>query len=214
MSRSHLLLEDLESCDQSHVDDASVDDDGADLALHDFAQDGFRTAALRPGGAEWSRKLAYRFRRVKETFEKLRRASDAANDASAEWRQLSAEVEVITDSWLTRFARPCLSETQGRKSTANVAVTDAKLIPACAQLLVRGLGDVFSADHVYSSSRIGKEACLERVVNRFGGRTTFVVLGASGEDEEAAKNLDLPFWKVESTKDLLNLKLAMDMHLI
>ena len=59
-----------------------------------------------------------------------------------------------------------------------------------------------------------KEACLERVVNRFGGKTTFVVIGAGVEDEEAAKNLDLPFWRVETEKDFVNLKLAMDMQLI
>ena len=135
-------------------------------------------------------------------------------EQTAEWNRLSHEMESATDSWLSRFARPCLSETQRRVATVNVAVTKDKLIPACAQLLVRGLGDVFSADNVYSSSRIGKEACLERVVSRFGGRTTFVVLGSGGEDEEAAKNLDLPFWKVESKKDLMSLKLAMDMQLI
>lgn len=215
------MADDLEACDQAHVDDASADDDGVELTQHDFSTDGFGTAALRPGGAEWSRKLAYRFRHVKETFDKMRKEetttmmkSDENPDAISRWRQLREEVESSTDSWLTKYGWPCLAETTRRNLTVNVALTSSKLVTACANILVRGVGDVFSAENVYSSSRIGKEACLERVINRFGGKTTFVVLGKSGEDEEAAKNLDLPFWKVETEKDFANLKVAMDMQLI
>ena len=153
--------------------------------------------------------------KIKEEEQKNSVAQEEEREAESSWRSLSSEVESVTECWLSRFARPCLSETSRRgSSTVNVAITSAKLIPACAHLLVRGLGDVFSCDNVYSSSRIGKEACLERVVNRFGGRTTFVVLGGSGEDEAAARNLDLPFWKVETSKDLINLKMAMDMQLM
>ena len=140
---------------------------------------------------------------------------DAVVDTAAQWRRLNGEAESVTGDWITRFGRPCLSETQRRgRSTVNVALTSAKLVRAFANLLVRDLGGVFAAENVYSSSRIGVEACLERVVNRFGAKTTFVVLGGAGADQQAAKNLDLPFWKVESTSDLVNLKQAMDMQLI
>ncbi|MEQ2206219.1 Eyes absent 4, partial [Xenoophorus captivus] len=64
-------------CDQVHIDDVSSDDNGQDLSTYSFATDGFHAAATSAnlclatgvrGGVDWMRKLAFRYRRVKELY--------------------------------------------------------------------------------------------------------------------------------------------------
>lgn len=71
---------DLEDCDQVHIDDVSTDDTGQDLTNYDFENDGFRDtrqsalgipSAVR-GGVDWMRKLAFRYRRIKEIYNQYR----------------------------------------------------------------------------------------------------------------------------------------------
>ena len=61
-----------------HCDDVAADDNGQDLTNYDFGTDGFRTAnpagaiCLGPGvrgGVDWMRKLAFRYRRIKEIYD-------------------------------------------------------------------------------------------------------------------------------------------------
>lgn len=64
-----------------HVDDVSSDDNGQDLANYNFASDGFHSAAgsgnlclatgVR-GGVDWMRKLAFRYRKIKDTYNNYR----------------------------------------------------------------------------------------------------------------------------------------------
>ncbi len=70
----------LQECDQVHIDDLSSDDNGQDLSNYDFATDGFQAlnAAATGGniclptgvrqGVDWMRKLSFRYRRIKETY--------------------------------------------------------------------------------------------------------------------------------------------------
>lgn len=69
----HPLIQD---CDQVHVDDVASDDTGQDLSGYDFENDGFREtrqpglgipSAVR-GGVDWMRKLAFRYRRIKDMY--------------------------------------------------------------------------------------------------------------------------------------------------
>ena len=46
-----------------------------------------------------------------------------------------------------------------------------------AKILVYGLGPSFPPENVYSAAKIGKESCFDRVVQRFGRKSTYVVLG-------------------------------------
>ena len=56
------FFNDLEECDQIHIDDMSSDDNGQDLTNYNFNQDGFRTANttndvyLATGGTECKEK--------------------------------------------------------------------------------------------------------------------------------------------------------------
>lgn len=76
----HFFFNDIESCDQVHIDDVSSDDNGQELTNYDFRSDGFHpntptgvssnlclSAGVR-GGVDWMRKLAFRYRKIKDTY--------------------------------------------------------------------------------------------------------------------------------------------------
>ncbi|KAM9782878.1 protein phosphatase EYA4 isoform 4-T6 [Neosynchiropus ocellatus] len=195
LADTHLFFNDLEECDQVHIDDVSSDDNGQDLSTYSFATDGFHAAATSAnlclatgvrGGVDWMRKLAFRYRRVKELYSTYKNnvgglLGPAKRDA---WLQLRAEVEALTDSWLTH-ALKSLSIISSRSNCVNVLVTTTQLIPALAKVLLYSLGSVFPIENIYSATKIGKESCFERIVSRFGTNVTYVVVG-DGKDEEHA----------------------------
>lgn len=66
LADSHFFFNDVEDCDQVHVDDVSSDDNGQDLSQYNFSGDGFSGSAAAGaapgvrGGVDWMRKLAFR----------------------------------------------------------------------------------------------------------------------------------------------------------
>ncbi|EMP37393.1 Eyes absent like protein 4 [Chelonia mydas] len=206
LADTHLFFNDLEECDQVHIDDVSSDDNGQDLSTYSFATDGFHAAASSAnlclptgvrGGVDWMRKLAFRYRRVKELYNTYKNnigglLGPAKRDA---WLQLRAEIEALTDSWLTN-ALKSLSIISTRSNCVNVLVTTTQLIPALAKVLLYSLGGAFPIENIYSATKIGKESCFERIVSRFGTNITYVVIG-DGRDEEHAAN---QFYRYVSNK--------------
>uniref|UniRef100_A0A674NWI2 Eyes absent homolog n=1 Tax=Takifugu rubripes TaxID=31033 RepID=A0A674NWI2_TAKRU len=220
LADSHLFFNDLEECDQVHIDDVSSDDNGQDLSTYSFATDGFHAAATSAnlclatgvrGGVDWMRKLAFRYRRVKELYTTYKNnvgglLGPAKRDA---WLQLRAEVEALTDSWLTH-ALKSLSIISSRSNCVNVLVTTTQLIPALAKVLLYSLGAVFPIENIYSATKIGKESCFERIMQRFGRKVVYVVVGDGVEEEQAAKKHNMPFWRISSHSDLLALHQALE----
>jgi len=43
LADTHLFFNDVEECDQIHIDDVSSDDNGQDLSTYNFSTDGFQT---------------------------------------------------------------------------------------------------------------------------------------------------------------------------
>ncbi|XP_050015443.1 eyes absent homolog 4 isoform X5 [Alexandromys fortis] len=203
LADTHLFFNDLEECDQVHIDDVSSDDNGQDLSTYSFATDGFHAAASSAnlclptgvrGGVDWMRKLAFRYRRVKELYNTYKNnvgglLGPAKRDA---WLQLRAEIEGLTDSWLTN-ALKSLSIISTRSNCVNVLVTTTQLIPALAKILLYSLGGAFPIENIYSATKIGKDSCFERIVSRFGTNITYVVIG-DGRDEEHAAKQKIPHW--------------------
>lgn len=74
-----------------------------------------------------------------------------------------------------------------RPNCINVLATTTQLVPALAKLLLYGLGGVFSIDNVYSATKIGKDSCFERIMQRFGRNVTYVAVGDGRDEEQAAK---------------------------
>ena len=61
-----------------------------------------------------------------------------------------------------------------------------------SKILVFGLGDLFPIENVYSAQKISKESCFERVLTKFGKKCTYVVIGASEDDEKSCKAVSFP----------------------
>ncbi|XP_051020286.1 eyes absent homolog 4 isoform X9 [Acomys russatus] len=222
LADTHLFFNDLEECDQVHIDDVSSDDNGQDLSTYSFATDGFHAAASSAnlclptgvrGGVDWMRKLAFRYRRVKELYNTYKNnigglLGPAKRDA---WLQLRAEIEGLTDSWLTN-ALKSLSIISTRSNCVNVLVTTTQLIPALAKVLLYSLGGAFPIENIYSATKIGKESCFERIVSRFGTNITYVVIGDGRDEEHAAHQHNMPFWRISSHSDLLALHQALELE--
>ncbi|KAH0617643.1 hypothetical protein JD844_016093 [Phrynosoma platyrhinos] len=185
-------------CDQVHIDDVSSDDNGQDLSTYNFGTDGFPAAATSAnlclatgvrGGVDWMRKLAFRYRRVKEIYNTYKNnvggkcpsysllynnclLGPAKREA---WLQLRAEIEALTDSWLT--------------------------------LALKALTLIHS-----SATKIGKESCFERIIQRFGRKVVYVVIGDGVEEEQGAKKHAMPFWRITSHSDLMALHHALELE--
>jgi eyes absent family protein 1/eyes absent family protein 4 len=71
----------FQDCDQVHIDDVASDDNGQDLSSYNFGSDGFHAAAINGnlclatgvrGGVDWMRKLAFRYRKIKDMYNNYR----------------------------------------------------------------------------------------------------------------------------------------------
>uniref|UniRef100_A0A3B1JFI2 Eyes absent homolog n=1 Tax=Astyanax mexicanus TaxID=7994 RepID=A0A3B1JFI2_ASTMX len=221
LADTHLFFNDLEECDQVHIDDVSSDDNGQDLSTYSFATDGFHAAATSAslclatgvrGGVDWMRKLAFRYRRVKELYCTYKNnVGGLLGPAKREaWLQLRAEVEALTDSWLTTALKSLSIISSRFDNCVNVLVTTTQLIPALAKVLLYSLGSAFPIENIYSATKIGKESCFERVMQRFGRKVVYVVIGDGVEEEQAAAKHNMPFWRISSHSDLLALHQALE----
>ncbi|KAM9361769.1 eyes absent homolog 2 [Symphorus nematophorus] len=221
LADSRLFFNDLEECDQVHIDDVASDDNGQDLSTYNFGSDGFQSPAGAGslclgsgvhGGVDWMRKLAFRYRRVKEIYNTYKNNVGGllGSPKREEWLQLRREMEVLTDLWLTQ-ALKALALINSRPNCVNVLVTTTQLIPALSKVLLYGLGSAFPIENIYSATKTGKESCFERVSQRFGRRAVYVVIGDGAEEEAVAKKKNMPFWRVSCRADLEALSHALEL---
>ncbi|XP_035911117.1 developmental protein eyes absent isoform X1 [Anopheles stephensi] len=225
MADAYFFFNDLEECDQIHIDDVASDDNGQDLNNYNFAADGFHNATPQAGappnvclpngvrgGVDWMRKLAFRYRKIKDTYNTYRNNVGGllGPQKRDHWLQVRSEIELETDSWHSLTLK-CLNMIAQRENCVNVLVTTTQLVPALAKILLYGLGQVFPVENVYSANKIGKEQCFERIVTRFGRKSTYVVVGDGQDEENAAKNLNFPFWRISSHSDIRSLHTALEM---
>ncbi|XP_064028854.1 eyes absent homolog 3 isoform X3 [Pogoniulus pusillus] len=221
---THLFFNDLEECDQVHIEDVASDDNGQDLSNYNFSTDGFSGSGSSAnhsssvgvqGGVEWMRKLAFRYRRVREVYDKHK--ANVGGLLSPQKREalqrLRTDIEVLTDSWLETALKSLLL-IQSRKNCVNILITTTQLVPALAKVLLYGLGEVFPIENIYSATKIGKESCFERIVSRFGKKVTYVVIGDGRDEEVAAKQHNMPFWRITNHADLVSLHQALELDFL
>ncbi|KAI5216086.1 Eyes Absent-like 2 [Manis pentadactyla] len=222
LADTHLFFNDLEDCDQIHIDDVSSDDNGQDLSTYNFSADGFHSSAPGAnlclgsgvhGGVDWMRKLAFRYRRVKEMYNTYKNNVGGLIGAPKRetWLQLRAELEALTDLWLTHSLK-ALNLINSRPNCVNVLVTTTQLIPALAKVLLYGLGSVFPIENIYSATKTGKESCFERIMQRFGRKAVYIVIGDGVEEEQGAKKHNMPFWRISCHADLEALRHALELE--
>ncbi|XP_062342422.1 eyes absent homolog 3 isoform X2 [Osmerus eperlanus] len=224
LADTHLFFNDLEECDQVHVEDVASDDNGQDLSSYNFLADGFNgpsgggasgASTAVQGGVEWMRKLAFRYRRLKEIYNGYK--GNVGGLLSPMKRELlmrlQAEIENMTDAWLSTALKSLLL-IQSRGKCMNVLVTTTQLVPALAKVLLYGLGDIFPIQNIYSATKIGKESCFERIISRFGKKVTYVVIGDGRDEEFAAKQHNMPFWRISTHGDLVSLHQALELDFL
>ncbi|KAM7384600.1 hypothetical protein PAMA_011793 [Pampus argenteus] len=167
------------------------------------------------GGVEWMRKLAFRYRRLKEIYNNYK--GNVGGLLSPMKRELllrlQSEIENVTDAWLSTALKSLLL-IQSRGKCMNVLVTTTQLVPALAKVLLYGLGDVFPIENIYSATKIGKESCFERIISRFGKKVTYVVIGDGRDEEFAAKQHNMPFWRISTHGDLVSLHQALELDFL
>ncbi|NXA81998.1 EYA3 protein, partial [Thryothorus ludovicianus] len=220
---THLFFNDLEECDQVHIEDVASDDNGQDLSNYNFSTDGFsgsgssanHSSQVGVQGVDWMRKLAFRYRRVREIYNKYK--TNVGGLLSPQKREalqrLRTDIEVLTDSWLETALKSLLL-IQSRKNCENILITTTQLMPALAKVLLYGLGEVFPIENIYSATKIGKESCFERIVSRFGKKVTYVVIGDGRDEEVAAKQHNMPFWRITNHADLVSLHQALELDFL
>lgn len=81
-------------------------------------------------------------------------------------------------------------------------------------MLLYGLGEIFPIENIYSATKIGKESCFERIVSRFGKKVTYVVIGDGRDEEIAAKQHNMPFWRITNHGDLVSLHQALELDFL
>uniref|UniRef100_W5MGG9 Eyes absent homolog n=1 Tax=Lepisosteus oculatus TaxID=7918 RepID=W5MGG9_LEPOC len=221
LADSRLFFNDLEVCAHTHPDSTAEPGGDQDLCTYNFAADGFQSPAGGAtlclgsgvhGGVDWMRKLAFRYRRVKEVYNTYKNNVGGllGSPKREEWLQLRREMEVLTDLWLTH-ALKALALINSRPNCVNVLVTTTQLIPAISKVLLYGLGTAFPIENIYSATKTGKDSCFERVAQRFGRRAVYVVVGDGVEEETAAKKRNMPFWRVSCRADLEALSHALEL---
>ncbi|CAF1456687.1 unnamed protein product [Rotaria sp. Silwood1] len=217
LADTHLFFNDLEECDQVHIDDTSSDDNGQDLSNYNFSTDGFNSSSSSNmnntvrGGVDWMRKLAFRYRRIKDIYNNYRMDTQNLLDQQKyeELLQLRLDIETFTGSWLT-LASKALNIIKQRKNCINVLVTTCPLVQGLSKVLLYGLGSVFDVENIYSATKIGRENCFERIHTRFGRKPTYVVIGDGRDEELAAKQLSWPFWRINEHQNLTALVHALE----
>uniref|UniRef100_A0A8C0EAZ4 Eyes absent homolog n=1 Tax=Bubo bubo TaxID=30461 RepID=A0A8C0EAZ4_BUBBB len=221
---THLFFNDLEECDQVHIEDMASDDNGQDLSNYNFFTDGFSGSGSNAnrspsvevqGKLDWMRKLAFRYRRVREIYDKYKTNVEGllSPQRREALQRLRTDIEVLTDSWLETALKSLLL-IQSRKNCVNILITTTQLVPALAKVLLYGLGEVFPIENIYSATKIGKESCFERIVSRFGKKVTYVVIGDGRDEEVAAKQHNMPFWRITNHADLVSLHQALELDFL
>ncbi|RXG71278.1 Eyes absent-like protein 1 [Armadillidium vulgare] len=102
---------------------------------YNFTTDGFSSANTNPsmclgtgvrGGVDWMRKLAFRYRKIKEIYNAYRNNAGGLLDPESreKWLRLRQDIETLTDSWLTE-AMKCLQFINSRPTVLMFCVKNA-----------------------------------------------------------------------------------------
>ena len=150
-----MFFEQIEQVDKHHVKCLDKFDDGADLRKYDFNADRFFVQDGRGGRATCDlKKLAYRYRRIREVFGQ-RREGAMSPEVLQELKECYAATDKFTAGWLT-LARTLLHKVSMIPGAVSVVVSACQLTPTLAKTMIYQLDDFVPAENIYSGSQIGK----------------------------------------------------------
>lgn len=114
------------------------------------------------------------------------------NTTSDSWAVLKDEINRFTNGWIN-YGQECLKTIVQRERSINILVSDAQLGVTLSKVLAFGLGPSFPIENIYSSNKIGKEQCFQRILDRYGKKNTYIVVGDGKEEELAANSVSNSF---------------------
>ena len=122
---------------------------------YDYNSDRFFVQDGRGGRATCDlRKLAYRYRRIREVFGQ-RREGAMSPEVLAELKECYAATDKFTAGWLT-LARTLLNKVSLIPGAVSVVVSACQLTPTLAKTMIYQLDEFVPAENIYAGSQIGK----------------------------------------------------------
>eukprot|EP00301_Raphidiophrys_heterophryoidea_P006779 c12707_g1_i2.p1 GENE.c12707_g1_i2~~c12707_g1_i2.p1 ORF type:complete len:491 (-),score=133.09 c12707_g1_i2:196-1557(-) len=200
---SEMFFRDLENVDQPHVDALTSFDDGRDLRGYDFDHDevsqDLESVANR-------RRLAYRYRIIRNLYEKVNVAHLLSQNLLAEIRSLHQDAEDFLDGWLS-IAKSVLDVIAKDTYGVNCVVSSNKLVLCLAKCVMFNLTGVVSVDCVYSAAKETKVQTLVRIVEQHGSGVYYMAGTESDNDwDTSAQQLGIPFLPISNHTDLRHLE--------
>ncbi|ETI47894.1 hypothetical protein F443_07972 [Phytophthora nicotianae P1569] len=210
MLEKHFFFSDLHDTDVDHI---------AHVAANDCSVSGQEPT------------IQERYERIREIYER-RGHVDFLHDTNSEWfairGALVAAIDNFSTGWLHEARQvleltaepvnsrtgPAQSETcpndtkiEEEVENVNVLVTNTQLVPALCKCLIYQLDAFFPIDCVYSSAKIHKYRCFERIMEKYKAPDVeFVAIGDGLEEEQVSLALGLEFHKIRSLVDLKRLR--------
>ena len=74
-----------------------------------------------------------------------------------------------------------------------------------AKLLLFGLAEFFPIERLYSSATVGKDGVFADIKKHYGAGNSYVAVGDSQEEQQAAAKLQMKFIPIHSLSDLRKL---------
>eukprot|EP00474_Spongospora_subterranea_P009872 CRZ10330.1 hypothetical protein [Spongospora subterranea] len=189
----------LEQCDQVHVDSLSNSDDFVLLDGYNFNQE----LTIGMNGKTDERLLSYRYRELRSRYKKpltemVSRHHDLLNAVN--------EVDSLSNGWLS-LSRYILEEIWGSSGGTNVLVSSGQLIPTLVKLIVFGLSPFIPVENVYSSRDVSKKTVFCTILQRFGAKCNYKVIGDDIEEELACAEFSnghaqVAFTRIRTIDDL------------
>ncbi|KAH9191195.1 hypothetical protein AeNC1_006830 [Aphanomyces euteiches] len=197
----YLFFDDVDKDIVGHVSHMARYDDGRSLQGYDFASD---SLALDPvGSPSRLRKLAYRYRRIRQIYEREERVAflTQGTKEATFCGDLRESIDAFADGW-GRAAQRAL-QASASAGYINLLVTNSQLVPALCKCLIYSLDPWFTPDAIYSSSHIRKKECFDTIRSTYGYDHTYIGVGDGPEEERASADCGMPFVQIKRIDDLI-----------
>lgn len=209
----------LDESELCNVEDAALEEGLNDGALVDGR-----------GGVEMMRRLASKYLTLRQLYLEcaLKPETQGCHYTLVERCGMSSQKDDINEACRqveqvfggrTEAARRCLEVVVQRTAVssekyANVVLCSDPLVAAVAELLLAGLAPSVPIENIYSTSKAGREAVLDRIQNRFGKKCSYVVITSSSETNNIARKESIPVWPIVTTDDFEKLYMAQSNYLL
>lgn len=240
VASAQCFLDDLkDKVPVSNVNDGDAYDDGADLDKHNFADDAlalsdhpsfFKLTQARHSLLQMSHVspfnrltdeqrvcAAYRCRRVRDLYvEEAKNPGKGTFRYEEEGQNSANKLDALIGGWAEK-ARKILADLQD-KNARHIIVSAGLLVSTLIKLCMFDLAPYVDVHDVYSASAAGKARVFKQIVSKIRAENEnsdatapFVcAAGDSWEEQNAANEVGITFFKIACLSDLMNIPEKLD----